>query len=760
MTGNFRDRKIDRTFLAGAALPFFSLLTAAPAAAQDTTPVSPDEAAAPAGDIIVTARRREERLQDVPDAITAFGTATIENSGIESVDDFARLVPNLTFRNGQSYSVGLVYLSMRGVGNGQQGWPAVSFLVDGVPVDSLETLGGGNYEDLERIEVLRGPQSAVYGANAIAGAINIITRRPTEDFSGRILAEYAQGDDRRLSGVLSGPLIPGILRFRVQAEGRRSDGLIESASNNRGLDFAREFRTRGQLLFTPSERLSIDLRGEYNDTRTGAVYQPKVASRADLDTFSDAFRPRRRLIGQEERELYRFSLRGIYEFNGAELISITAYSRSTQDIGSSLCYDDPDDPAVDNSPAPGRQTVCLLGSTARGSAALPGEVVDEVFLGADNYRSFYHDTRIQSTGDGRLRWMVGGTHMQRSAFNGFDIRFLIAGAGGGAGCGDTVGYDPTGCGATPLIFPRWDRRRDEWWGAYAQLSYDITDALELTLAGRYDHQEYRNTQFADRARTTIVQVPDSSGTLVNTQRETANNFQPKAQLSYTLAPDIMAYITFARGFRAGFFNTGGFTAPETTTNYEGGLKTAFSTGVGRLILNGTVFHIDYSNQQFSTVIPVPPFRIPVTIPQTKIDGFEFEASLYAARGLSISGSVGYLDATIQGGQRPPLSPKWSTNLAFDYDADVSENFGLVLHADWRHSSSLLLNTTVPFDRVPPKDFISARIGARYRGVTITGFVENLTNEREQSTESVPLGTAFIRPINEPRRYGVQVRYVF
>lgn len=713
-------------------------------------------------DIVVTARRRTERLQDVPDAVTAISAVTIENSGIDKVDDFARLVPNLTFRNGKAFSGGDIKMSMRGIGNGQQGWPSVSFMVDGVPVDSLDNLGGGNYGDLERIEVLRGPQSAVYGANAIAGAINIVTRDPTDSLSGNITAEYARGDDKMLQGSLSGPLIPGLLRFRVFAEGRDFDGLIKNVSTGRGLDFAKVFRIRNQLMFTPGDRLSLTLQGEYNKTRTGSTYQEKIADRANVDDFSGGVHPHRRLVGEERRELYRFSLRGTYDFDGAQLVSVTAYSHSDQSADSSLCYDDQDNPQLDNGAEPGVQTVCLLGLPAFGSAAPPGGLVDEVFRGADRSRSFYHDTRLQSSGDGPFSWMFGGSYMWRRAENGFDVDWLLAGPAGGAGCGETVGYDPSGCGASLVVYPAWNRRTDKWWGLYTQLGYKITDQLELTLAGRFDNQRYRNTQFAERSFDTVVLVPDKNGILVPTQRERAKNFQPKAQLSYKLTPDVMAYVTYARGFRAGFFNTGAFTAPEKTVNYEAGLKTSFATDIGRITFNTAAFHIDYSNQQFSTVITTPPFRVPVTIPKTKIDGLELETSLQLRGGLSLSASAGFLDAKISnGGGRSPFSPKFTGTLAADYDRELGGGYGLVLHADWRHSSSLYLSPPGAVrDRVGAKDFVNLRAGISHSGVTLTGFVENLTNEREATNEGTMLGTAYVRYFNDPRRYGVQLRYNF
>lgn len=733
-------------------------------ALQDSAPaesrsIVADEA--PRDEIVVTARRREEKLQDVPDAITAISVKTIENSGIAAIDDFARLVPNLTFRNGSAYNAGYIALSMRGVGNGQQGWSSVSVIVDGVPVDSLDNLGGGNYEALERIEILRGPQSAVYGANAIAGAINIITRKPTDTLSGRVMAELASGDDKHLNASLSGPLIEDVLKYRVEVDRRKSDGLIRNASRGGGLDFHDDFRTRGNLLFTPTERLSFDARVDYDQTRGGAVYQSIVPGVESRENFSSIYDPRRRLVGEATRKMYRLSLATNYDFGAAELVSVTAYTHSNQNTASSLCYDDPDNPTIDTGAAPGIQTICLLGGTARGSSAKAGELVDEAFLARDSTRTFYQDLRLQSSGNTRFKWMFGGSYMRRKAVNGFDVRDLIAGPQGGVPCGQTVGFDPTGCGSTPIVYPSWNQRRDNWWGLYSQLQYQFTDQLELTLAGRYDNERYHNAQYQERALITPVLVPDTNGKLIAVQHERARSFQPKAQLSYKFTPSAMGYITYARGFRAGFFNTGAFTKPEQTDNYEAGFKSSFDVGSTRLTVNAAGFHIDYSNQQFSTIIPTPPFRVPVTIPSTKINGAEFEATLQLQGGLSFSASGGILDAKIgNGGGRPPYSPKFTGHVAVDYDHEIGGGYGLILHADLRHSSSVNLAAGIDPQPIGPKDYVNLRAGVTHGGFSLTGFVENLTNQREETFQGTPLGTGYIRYINEPRRYGVQLKYSF
>ncbi|EJL30842.1 TonB-dependent receptor [Novosphingobium sp. AP12] len=741
---------------------FFSslLIIAASSAshAQTSDAGSNDPAdAVDSNELVVTARRREERLQDVPDSVTLLSTATIERAGLRTLDDFTRMVPNLTFRNGKGFNGGDIRLSMRGVGNGQQGWPSVAFLVDSVPVDSLDNLAGGNYTGIARVEVLRGPQSAVYGANAIAGAVNVITKQPDGTFGGQMLAEYANGNDKRMTGDLTGPIAGDVLAFRLNAEIQDADGSVKNATDGRGLNFINAQRLRGQLLFRPIDRLTFDLKGEYNHSRNGAMYHSLVPSRAFLDKSEGGFGPRRRLIGEENRKYHRVSLRATYAADTFELTSVTSYSNSRQTTVGSLCYNDPDNP-LDTDPAPGAQAGCYLGGTALGSSAATGELVDQVFEGGDSSRSFFQDARLQSSGGGPFQWMFGATYMSRRAVNGFNTYNLLGGANGGDGCGDKVGFDFAGCQVIP-VFPRWDRRQDNWWGAYAQLSYEITPQLELTLAGRYDSQKFRNSTYLDRGLAQIVPVPDKGGILVTTLKEKSDDFQPKAQLSYKISSDVMVYTTYAKGYRAGFYNTGSFTLPEKTENYEVGVKASTSTGFGKLMVNGAMFHIDYSNQQSSTVVATPPFRVPITIPATVINGVELETSLTRG-GLSLAAAAGYLDAKIKGGLRSPNSPKLTLSVRGDYTHPLGDAADLLLHADWRYSSRQNIDITAPIDVVPPRQYVNLRAGVRWGQFTLTGFVENLTDTREQTSEANQLGTAWLLTLNDPRRYGANIKVDF
>ncbi len=252
-------------------------------------------------EVVVTARQRQEVLQNVPDAVTAFTASTIESAGIRQLNDFMKLVPNLTYREGGVFVAGNVAISMRGIGNGQNGWPSVTYVVDGVPAGSTDEINAGSLTDIERIEVLRGPQSALYGAGAIAGAINVITKRPTNEFEARVRAVYGSGEDKEIEAIASGPVVADKLLFRVSGSYQNARGQVQSASNGLPLDFKNIATAKARTLFTPGDMFDADIRVSYDKERNGVGYQTKIASAALTDVFNSATNsPRRAQQGVQD----------------------------------------------------------------------------------------------------------------------------------------------------------------------------------------------------------------------------------------------------------------------------------------------------------------------------------------------------------------------------------------------------------------------------------------------------------------------------
>src|SRR6266478_2158421 len=180
-------------------------------------------------EVVVTAQHREEKLEEVPVSVTAFSAVAIRDSGIRNTGDFMALTPNVSFD--QSFTVGNSFVTMRGVEQINNADSPVAIVVDGVPQGNQKQLKMELF-DVERIEVLEGPQGALYGRNAIGGAINIITKQPTNEFSGFAQAGVGSGSEREGVFALSGPIVPDRLLFRVSGEYKTADGQINNSYLN------------------------------------------------------------------------------------------------------------------------------------------------------------------------------------------------------------------------------------------------------------------------------------------------------------------------------------------------------------------------------------------------------------------------------------------------------------------------------------------------------------------------------------------------
>ena len=681
-------------------------------------------------EIVVTARQREESLQSVPDAITAFSAEKIDKAGIDSLDAYVNQTPNFFVRQG--FREGVVFVTIRGITTGQQGFPPISYTVDGVKAGMLDAVNPGALFDLERIEVLRGPQGALYGAGAIAGAVNIVTRSPGDEFGGEFRAALEEGNTQILRGAVSGPIVEDKAAFRLTAYFKSTDGLTDSTAGD-DIDFADHTALRGRLLLTPTNSVSVDLRAAFSDINAGAATQERFESLDQVNRFDSAnFTVDRGIVGEENRESVELSAKIDIDLPFATLTSVTSYIDLEQDIFGSVSWARP--------PALGEPPVASLFGPILGENAAPGEPIDHYQDLADNFEVFFQDIRLTSNADGTVRWILGAEFMDRTVENQLDAGLLLAPAPG----------------TIVSAFSQFDEKEDEILGVYGQVNVDLTDALELTVAGRYDEDDYSTRQFDGVTGETIPQL-DDNGNPVDRLTAKDSKFQPKVQLSYDWSDTLMTYLTYARGFRFGFFNTGNLTRPETTDNVELGFKATLAEG--RLTLNGAVFVIDYSDQQQSIILPTPPFRTTVNVPGTDIQGAELEMAWLATENLEITGGVGYLDAEIDElNVRPDGVPEWTANLAFQYTRSLASDWELFARADWRYQGDFLINDGGFLFDIDPVNLVNMRIGVESASWSVSAYVENTLDERFASDPGF-IGY-FIRTYNRPRSLGAELSYRF
>ena len=690
-----------------------------------------EEPSAVLEEIVVTARQRVENLQDVPDAITTFSAPEIERLGIDSFESYVNQTPNFLSRQG--FRAGVVFVTIRGITTGQQGFPPISYTVDGVKAGMLDALNPGTLFDLERIEVLRGPQGALYGNGAIAGAVNILTKGPREEFGGEVRIAYGQGNDRTLQGTVSGPLVEDKVAFRLTGFARNTGGLIDSTTGD-DIDFIDQGSLRAQLLFTPSENLSIDLRASLSNINAGAAMQERFETLEQVNSFSTAdFSVDRGIVGEEDRESTEVSAKIDIELPFATLTSVTSSLSLDQDIFGSVSWARP--------PSVGEPPVASLFGPILGDLAMPGDPMDHYQDLADNFEVIFQDLRLTSTGDGSVRWIAGVEFLERKTVNHLDVGLLLA-------------PEP---GSLSSIFGRFDEKQDEIFGTYGQINIDLSDAFELTLAGRYDEDEYSTRQF-DLTTGSTIQNLDSDGNPADRLTARDSQFQPKAQLSYDWSGDLMTYVTYAKGFRFGFFNTGNLTRPETTDNFEFGFKASLADNA--LTMNGAVFNIDYSDQQQSIILAEPPFRTTTNVPRTDIDGAELEFLWRAGDRIEFSGGFGYLDAEIaELNTRPDGVPEWTYNLALQYRQPIENNRELFARVDWRHQGGFLINDGgITFD-IDPVDLVNMRIGVDTDRWSVAAYVRNALNEQYTSDPGY-FGAFYTRSYSLPRFTGAECRYRF
>jgi Outer membrane receptor proteins, mostly Fe transport len=705
--------------LHGCAAAALSLATLSPtsAIAQDA-PATAEEAVSPGG-IVVTARRREERLIDVPDAITAFGSAQIEQAGIGNVNDIAIRVPNFSIVEAQQ--PGVAAINIRGVGQVRNGEPPVAVIVDGVQLSSAYQITQDLF-DVERIEVIKGPQGASYGRNAIGGAINIITRRPTNAFEGWAQLGYATGDAFSLSGAFSGPVVEDRLLFRVSGSVRDADGDISNVTLGRPVNFEETVNLRGQLLARIAEGVEVDLRYSRLDTESGAAWYTLVPPGTSVNEVLPVSADR---LGRAERVLDDVSAKLEVALGGLTLTSVTAFSKVFSDLDEDFDFTPLD----------------LLSATQ-----------------TLHQKSWSEELRLASDESGRLNWLVGGYYL--STDQDIDNRIFIR-----PGASGILVPFPV---PAPTVFTTSQASSDNRsYALFGQLTYRFGARFELSLGARQDWDE----------RTQLDRV-----TLEQRERS-FRAFQPKAQFSYRPNANTNLYASAGRGFRSGGFNanariTRSFDA-ETNWNYEVGAKLRVLDGA--LQLNGAAFITDISDRQvyiFDLLTAAQVIANPIE--SARIRGLEIEATARPARGLSLSASLGLLDSEIRRydssvfaglpvsgdftGNKLPQTAHASYSLSAQYDVDLSADAGLGLRAEYNSSGGDYFWEIDNLDRRERIDLVSLRLSARWQRATLTGYVENLFGEDyvleyiSQAWSGAPLGN-----YSSPawgRRWGLQLRYRF
>jgi iron complex outermembrane receptor protein len=702
--------------IASSPLAGLILFAATPVAAQTAPPTTTTEN----GDIVVTSLRRPEHLRDIPASVSVFDRDDIDRAGIRDLRGIADSTPNFGLLD--NYRPGLERFQLRGIITPQVGDPPLAFVVDGVTAPDAE-FATQQLFDIERVEILRGAQGALYGRSAVGGTVNIVTRAPDDHLAGWVSGTVENGDTQRVAGVVSGPLAGDTVSFRLGGYGNRSDGLIDNVYLHTGADYVRDISLSGLLRFALGPLTKFDLRGQWGKARDGIGYYDAVEpSRASIDDF--AAQDSQNVLGINRRESHVISAK-LEQGLGFATLTLAGGYFHTNDAGL----------------ADGDLT------------ALPSDGVTffpSYQYALDRLNAWTAEARLRSASNGPFRWALGSFYEKRRKFSTFAVYNDASG---------TARLTERDIDPAQQQFEIEDDQTSRTWALSGEASYKPVEAIEIAIAGRYDRDYRRSVDPRDPVTTDA--------------RATFDRFQPKVSLSWHVTPAIRLYGSYGRGFRSGGFNQYSPAVPrafaaETTDSYELGIK---ASAFGDLLtLSAALFRNDQTNAQITTFNPVTFTLQNVAIDKVRAEGAELEVALHPAQGLKLRYAAGYTDSTIRAfafnpavvGAAMPYVPDFTMALSADWEKRLGTGTSLTTHVAWRMTGPRSFTLDFPDLKSGTHGFVDLRVGLSHGPWALTAFGENVLNERmPEDIFGVFNGAVDLaRQPNRPRRYGLELKRSF
>ncbi len=658
--------------------------------------------------ITVTAEKREGNIKDIPSSISVVNDVLLDDLKMDSVQDVSTVIPNLYVTDtGEDES----FASMRGIKGSMGGSPVV-----GIYVDDVYTSFGLDMVlmDVERIEVLRGPQGTLYGRNSEAGIINVVTKQTTEEWEGKVFADIGSFDSYKGAFVVSGPLTE-TLGVRGAFQYKESDGWFENQWNDSDEGGRKEvYNGRLGLSLAASEALNFRL--IYDLSRRN---NPQYANFAPINQPGDL---RKNLnvdyMGEAEKDADTLSLHGQYDFGGCRLVSITAYDKEVSKMSNDLDF-------------------------------MP---FDMMKLDIDrDVETFSQELRLVSAQDDEpLQWLVGAFFLHEERDNSIDTWMNFMNMGMGVP-GETLRSSGELATTGAALF--------------GEATYTFLDRLHLTLGLRYDREEQEFDYRRPQCRPTLTWM--GYGPVSGTQKDTHEAWLPKVSLRYDVTSDISSYVSASRGFRSGGYNLmdnlGVAFEPEFTWNYEVGIKTSFLDN--RFQCNAAVFYIDWTDMQVEIPVPGSGGAVFYTdnAAEANARGAELEFAARLIQGLELFGGIGYTKAeydsyssgtNVYDGKTVIDVPEMTCHLGGIYRHDSGFFTSLV----YRHVGDVTIDIANTHKQ---KDYglLNGKIG--YEGDFFDAYVyaRNIFDE-EYTTRQFEVNNAWLGRAGEPLTVGVNIAFRF
>ena len=671
-------------------------------------------------EIVVTARQREESLQDVPVTITVLTASDIERAGIERAEDFIALTPGVSIVD--SAEVGDTQVNIRGINGARDAENSYALIIDGVLMTNPAALNR-EYADLQQIEILKGPQGAIYGRNAAAGAIIITTQEPTNEFEAQIKASFAEDSTQYTSATIGGPIAEDKSYYRLNANWRSSDGYYtNSFLNDDVVDDFDNFNVNGRLIFELSDSATLDLKARYGEVDAASIsFNPQFA----LPTFAAVFGPVldpifgagfgakfdedvndheftfvNNIDPQNDQEATEFSVKLDWDLDWGNLTAWALYSNVEQSFSADgtsgsfgffntepNCVATSTNLAVAGVVLPPPQILAPTPTGQQIFGPYTPTSCDGTQFQVRDQEDISFEVRVASSGDEQLRWLAGLYYLQIDRQVGVNTGIDL-----GQGVVDSL-FVPQG-GTNPTEQVVWDDFDSDVFAVFGQVAYDVTDAVELALALRYDREDREarslvpigpTSQFIDFDPTDGVQTGGAplnpglnpainpSGTFTP-RDETFDQLEPKVSATWDVNDDWTLFGSWGIGFKSGGFNSQGsnatvnlfFNQPlginllindqfeeETSSSFELGFKSRLADG--RFTFEGAIYQIDVDDMQFFEFL-VGPFgllRIVANIDEVSIQGLELAANALVTENFSISGGIAFTDSEIDANSSRP-----------------------------------------------------------------------------------------------------------
>lgn len=663
-------------------------------------------------EIIVTAQKREQRQIEVPISITAIAGEDIEQQGIRNLQDLSFAVPGMSLRED---GPGSYLIFMRGLANTDSGGALVGVYLDEAPM----TLTGYDQLDirpidLERVEVLKGPQGTLYGQGSIAGTVKYVSKAPVLDqFEAKLsasLADVAGGDlHKATTAVINVPLVEDVFAVRLAATIERGGGWQDQpdAGIKNGND-QKLNHIRLRSLWQVNEDLSINATvvSHSNYSKLGLGYEQEDR------TVEVSIDPSRQLVPKDYNyTLYNFKVEN--DFESFSVLSTTTYIK--HDHQYPFTYRGGEQTIYDNN--------------------LEG--ISDIRVDVDQLTQ---EIRFSSIGSETFNWTAGASYqkLDRDFVSYRDLKYY----------GDVFALAPV------IALDKSDS-----YALFADLSYQISDALEAGIGIRYFEDD----------RTTF----DGTRKL----EDSFDSVDPRVYVSYAVSDDANVYANIGKGFRSGGFNAAGLPSyePESVINYEVGAKGIFMDGI--LSIEAAAYYTDYKDMLRRGLLFIPADNnfqeLTSNIGNAEVKGFETAINYQASSQLSITASLSLIDsevtrvdadeATNKAGDPTDYVPEVSYTLGFNYNFDLSENVPGYFRVDYsyRDEVSYVDRTSFPDENLPQLsdklNLVNTRLGVNWENYSLELYATNLTNQNKFIDPYVGWNNA---NRTRPRTIGLKVNWDF